>query len=307
MTAKFDVAVVGGGLTGLTAAHHAALEGCSVVHYIGSGVPGGLVANVGELEGIPATGPVSAIDVALRLTEENQRLGVEIIADDVTRLEIAGPAKRLHAASGAQTARSVIAASGARLRMLDVPGGARLVDKGVSQCAWCNGNLYRGAEVVVVGGGDSALQEALHLAKFASFVTIVTRGAALKARRGLVDRAASNERIGFRWETDVSEIVGDDSVRGIRLVDRATGAIEEIACAGVFVYVGLVPNAAWLGGQATLDQQGHVVTDAELQTSIPGVYAAGAVRTGYQGRIAHAIGEAASAAMAAARFGEPAA
>lgn len=301
MTDTFDIAVVGGGLTGLTAAHHAALDGFSVVHFIGSGVPGGLVANVGELEGFPAAGPVSALDVALRLTEENDRLGVKLVAEDVERLELAGVEKRLHASSDVEAARSVIAASGARLRMLDVPGAARLVDKGVSQCAWCDGSLYRGAEAVVVGCGDSALQEALHLAGYASRVTIISRAADSRAQRSLVDRATQNERIDFRWKTDVAEILGDDSVRGIRLVDQTTGRDEEVACAAVFVYVGLTPNTSWLTGQVTLDQSGHIVTNAEFQSSIPEVYAAGAVRSGYLGRLVHAVGEAASASMAAAR------
>ena len=301
MIAKFDVAVVGGGITGLTAAHHAALEGCSVVHLVGSGVPGGLAANVGELEGYPAAGPISALDLALRLTEENQGLGVEVVAEDVLRLEAAGSAMRLHAESGAYTARTVVAASGARLRMLDVPGAARLLDKGVSQCAWCNGSLHRGQEVVVVGGGDSALQEALHLARYAALVTVVTRGAALKARRSLVGRAAGNERIAFHWETDVAEILGDDGVSSVRLRDRTTGAVEDLACAGVFVYIGLEPNSQWLEAQAALDPLGHVVTDATLATSLPGLYAAGAVRSGYGGRLTHAVGEATAAAMAAAR------
>lgn len=304
MTARFDVAVVGGGIAGLTAAHHAALEGCSVVHLIGTGVPGGLVANVGELEGYPATGPISALDLALRLTEENQGLGVEVVPEDVSGLEMSGVDKQLQTENGIHTARVVIAASGARLRMLDVPGAARLIDKGVSQCAWCNGSLHRGDEVVVVGGGDSALQEALHLTKYAALVTVVTRGEALKARRSLVERAANNERIAFRWEADVAEIVGDGSVSAIRLRDRTSGNVDEVACKGVFVYIGLEPNSQWLGGQATLDARGHVMTDAMLETSISGVYAAGAVRSGYLGRLTHAVGEATAAAIAAARFAQ---
>ena len=233
MSARFDVAVVGGGITGLTAAHHAALEGCSVVHFLGSGIPGGLVANVGEIEGYPATGPTAALDLALRMTEENDRLGVSVVPEDVTRLEATGTVRRLHTGSGDHAAHAIIVASGASLRMLDVPGAVRLFDKGVSQCAWCNGCLYRGKQVVVVGGGDSALQEAIHLAEFAGLVTIVTRGEALKARRSLVDRAANNERIAFRWETDVTEIVGDDGVSAIRLRDRTGGAVDELPCAVV--------------------------------------------------------------------------
>lgn len=305
MTAKFDVAVVGGGIAGLTAAHHAALQGCSVVHYIGSGVPGGLVANVGELEGYPAPGPISALDLALHLTAENQRLGVEVVPDDVSRLEVSGAMKRLHAGERTLTALAVVAASGARLRMLDVPGAARLFDKGVSQCAWCNGSLYRGREVVVVGGGDSALQEAIHLAKFAELVTVVTRGEALRARRSLVDRAAGNDRIAFRWETEVVEILGDDSVASVRLRDRANGGLDEAPCAGVFVYIGLEPNVQWLAGQVALDPQGSVIANADFETSVPGVFAAGALRSGYRGRLTHAVGEATAAAMAAAHLAQP--
>ncbi|MDX2156013.1 MAG: NAD(P)/FAD-dependent oxidoreductase [Hyphomicrobiaceae bacterium] len=301
MNGLFDVAVVGGGLTGLTAAHHAALEGCSVVHFTGSGVPGGLVANVGELEGFPTAGPASALDIALRLTEENARLGVEAVPEDVATLEIGADVKRLVAGNVVHQSRAVIAATGARLRALDAPGAARLTDKGVSQCAWCNGSLHRGAEVVVVGGGDSALQEALHLATFASQVTIVTRGPLLKARRSLVDRAAANERVAFRWETDVLEIVGHDSVTGIRIRDQSSGAIEQIGCTGVFVYIGLEPASRWLQGRVDLDPAGHVRTGADLATSASGVFAAGAVRSGYRGRLTHAVGEATAAAMAAAR------
>lgn len=302
MATTFDVVVVGGGIAGLTAAHHAALEGCSVVHVIGSGVPGGLVANVGELVGYPATGPISALDLALRLTEENQGLGVEIMPEDVSRLATEDGVKRLEAGGEKLAARSVVAASGARLRMLDVPGATRLFDKGVSQCAWCNGSLHADREVMVIGGGDSAVQEALHLAKYASRVTIATRGETLKARRSLVDRAAENDRISFRWETQILEVLGDDRVEGVRLRDRATGAVEEEAVSGVFVYIGLEPNVAWLGDRVALDAGGHVVTDPQSATSAPGIFAAGAVRSGYQGRLTHAVGEATAAAIAAARF-----
>lgn len=301
MTDICDIAVVGGGITGLTAAHHAALEGRSVLHFVGSGVPGGLVANVGELEGFPSAGPISALDLALRLTEANRQLGVEVIADDVTLLEVQGPLKQLQSASGPRRALTVIAASGASLRMIDVPGARRLTDKGVSQCAWCNGSLYRGGEIVVIGGGDSALQEALHLAKFASLVTIVARGPALRARRSLVDRAADNERIAFRWETDVVEVLGEEAVAGVALRDRATSEIEIVPCRGVFVYVGLQPNTQWLAGQAKTDPDGYLVTSDAFATSLDGVYAAGAIRSGYLGRLTNAVGEATAAALAASR------
>lgn len=302
MITRCDIAVVGGGMTGLTAAAQAGQSGRSVAHVIGMGLPGGLVGNVGEVEGFPAIAPFSALDLALKLTEDNAGLGVEPVADDVERLEIAGDMKHLHLASGDTIeARSVIAATGARLKMLDVPGAERLVDKGVSQCAWCNGSLYKGSDVVVVGGGDSALQEALHLAKFASSVTIVTRGDQLRARQGLIDKAASSDLISFRWETDVTEIVGDDGVSAIRLRDRPSGSADELACRAVFVYVGLDANAAWLGDLVERDSNGFVVTDAQLATRTPGLYAAGALRSGYLGRLTNAVGEATASAIAASR------
>ena len=306
MSTRCDIAVIGGGMTGLTAAAQAAQQaasgGRSVVHVIGMGLPGGLVGNVGEVEGFPATASFSALDLALKLTEENAGLGIEAVADDVERLEIAGDIKRLHLADGDTIeARSVVAATGAKLKMLNVPGAERLFDKGVSQCAWCNGSLYKGADVVVVGGGDSALQEALHLAKFASAVTVVTRGEQLRARRSLVDRAAANDKIAFRWETEVTEIVGDDGVTAVRLRDKASGSVEELACRAVFVYVGLDANTAWLGDLVERDISGFVVTDATLATRTRGLFAAGAIRSGYLGRLTNAVGEATAAAVAAAR------
>ncbi|MFV0295728.1 MAG: NAD(P)/FAD-dependent oxidoreductase [Hyphomicrobiaceae bacterium] len=301
MSGKFDVAVVGGGIAGLTAAHHAALDGAQVVHFTGSGIPGGLVGNVGELEGFPAVAPVAAVDLALQMGQANTSLGVEVVTEDVASIDVSSKrAKRLNVGGDTFTARAVIAACGAHLKMLDVPGAARLVDKGVSQCAWCNGSLYRGKDVVVVGGGDSALQEALHLAKFATQVTVVTHGPMFSARQSLVDRAAGDERLAFRWETEVAEVLGDAHVTGIRLTDKTNGEQDDLACEGVFVYVGLSPNSAWLGGQIDLDDTGAIVTDDMLQSSVPGVFAAGAVRQGYRGRLTHAVGEATTAAIAAA-------
>jgi thioredoxin reductase (NADPH) len=299
---EIDIAVIGGGLTGLMAAHHAALAGVRVVHFIGTGLPGGLAANVGALDGFPAAAaPVSALDVALRLTEENDRLGVELVPEDIERITLAGDAKSLATTVGERRARTVIVATGARLRMLEAPGAERLLDRGVSQCAWCNGSLYRGGDVVVVGGGDAALQEALHLAEYARSITLVTRGARLRARQAYVARAGDSEKITFRWESEVAEVLGEDAVTGVRVKRRATGQTEEIACAGVFVYIGMAPNSGLLGELVGRDAAGFVVTDAGLATATPGIFAAGAVRSGYGGRLTHAMGEATAAALAACR------
>ena len=137
----------------------------------------------------------------------------------------------------------MIVATGAALRTLDVPGADRLAGRGVSQCAWCDGGLYRDAEVVVAGGGDAALSEAIHLGQFARAVTIVTRGETFRARRSYVSRIADDERFRLRWSSEIVEVLGSDGVEGVRVRDREAGNEEVIACSGLFVFVGLVPNA----------------------------------------------------------------
>ncbi len=300
----FDIAVIGGGIAGLTAAHHAALADVSVAHFIEAGLPGGLVTNVGALDGWPSAGSVGGVELASGLVGQNEELGVSLVPSRIDAVE-GGAVKTLRGPDGTWRARQVIVASGAALRTLDVPGAARLAGRGVSQCAWCDGGLYRGAEVVVAGGGDAALSEAIHLGQFASAVTIVTRGDNFRARRRYVTRIADDERFRLRWASEIVEVVGGDGLEGVRVRDREAGSDEVIACSGLFVFVGLVPNAGLLGPEVTRDDGGFVVTDAHFETASPGVFAVGAVRAGYGGRLTNAVAEATSAAeRAAARCGD---
>jgi thioredoxin reductase (NADPH) len=285
--ANFDIAVIGGGITGLTAAHHAALAGVSVAHFIADGMPGGLVMNVGALDGWPAAGTVGGAELAAGLLGRNEELGVSLVPSSIDKAEGA-------------TAKTVIVATGASLRMLDVPGAERLAGRGVSQCAWCDGGLYRGADVVVVGGGDAALSEAIHLAEFARSVTIVTRGEMFRARRSYVSRVADDERFKLRWASEIVEVLGDKGVEGVRLRDNEARNEEVVACSGLFVFVGLAPNAGLLSRDVARDVHGFVVTDANFETAVPGVFAVGAVRSGYGGRLTQAVAEATSAAERAA-------
>lgn len=297
----FDVAVIGGGIAGLTAAHHAALAGVSVVHYVEDGLPGGLVMNVGTLDGWPATNAVAGAELAAGLQAQNEELGVTLVPSRVDAVE-GGAVKMLRGPDGTWRTRQVIVASGAALKTLDVPGAERLAGRGVSQCAWCDGGLYRGADVVVVGGGDAALSEALHLGQFAGSVTVVTRGDMFRARRSYVTRIAEDERYQLRWASEIAEVLGGDAVEAVRLRDRETGSEEVVACRGLFVFVGLAPNAAMLGPDVARDPAGFVVTDAHFETVIPGVFAIGAIRSGYGGRLTQAVAEATTAAeLAAAR------
>lgn len=293
--------MIGGGIAGLTAAQHAALEGWRVGLFQEEGLPGGLVANVGALDGFPATGRVSGMELAEALAATNAGLGVVPVPQRVESLRVEDGIKILSAGGREYRAKQVIVATGARLRTLGVPGEERLAGRGVSQCAWCDAGLFRGDEVVVVGGGDAALSEALHLAQYAAAVTIVTRGDAFRARQHYVTRAADDERFSFRWNTEVEDILGGDGVEAVRLRDRESGAVEELPCRGVFVFVGLAANGDFLGPLVERDAAGFVRTDAALETATPGLFAIGAVRSGFGGRLTEAVGEATTAAITAAR------
>jgi thioredoxin reductase (NADPH) len=294
--ASFDIAVIGGGIAGLTAAHHAALAGVSVGHFIADGMPGGRVMNVGALDGWPAAGAVGGAELAAGLLGRNEELGVSRVPSRIDSLQ----AKTLSGPDGTWRAKQVIVATGASLRALDVPGAERLAGRGVSQCAWCDGGLYRDAEVVVAGGGDAALSEAIHLAEFARSVTIVTRGEMFRARRSYVSRVADDERFKLRWASEVVEVLGDKGVDGVRVRDNEAGSEEVVACSGLFVFVGLEANAGLLPADVARNERGFVITDANFETASPGVFAVGAVRSGYGGRLTQAVAEATTAAERAA-------
>ena len=302
--ATFDIAVIGGGIAGLAAAQHAALAGVSVGHFVEHGLPGGLVINVGELDGWPSSAAVGGAELAAGLLVRNEELGVTLVPSRIDNIEW-GATKTLGAAEGTWRARQVVVATGARLKALDVPGADRLLGRGISQCAWCDGALYRDADVVVAGGGDAALSEALHLAQFARTITIVTRGESFRARKSYVARIASDERFQLRWASEIVEVLGEDGVEAVRLRDREQAGVETIGCRGLFVFVGLEANAALLGPEVARDAAGFVITDATCETGLPGVFAIGAVRAGYGGRLTQAVAEATTVAeRAAARCGD---
>lgn len=291
----YDVLVIGGGLAGLTAAHRAALRGLSVGSMDEGSHMGGLVANVGRIDGYPAAGAVSGVELAAAALEAILDLGVDIIPEGASGLTLDGGIKVVTSESGTHRAKTVVLASGARLKSLGVPGEQALLGRGVSQCADCDAGFFVDQHVVVVGGGDAALQEALHLADYASRITLVTRGDAFRARQGYMAQAEANPKFAFRRSTQVREIVGSDGVEGVRLAPAGGGDAEALDCSGVFVFIGVEPNAGYLPGDIARDAGGHVITDAGYRTSVPGIYAIGAVRAGYSGQLASAVDEAIAA------------
>lgn len=294
---QFDLLVIGEGIAGLTAARAAAKEGLSVATFEAN-IFGGLVLNVNELDPVPPGAGASGTDYASTLMSECSEAGVVSNSEAVESLASANGIVTLKTASGTHQARAAIVASGAQLKRLGVPGEIEYAYKGVSQCADCDGPLFQGAEVVVVGGGDSALQEALVLAHYADRVHVVMRGAAPRAKPEWLARVKAEPKIVFHPQTTVQRIEGGQMVERV-VVRGADGAERPLASAGLFAYIGLEPNTAFLPAGITRDGTGRVVTDARMATALAPVFAAGAVRAGDDGTLAGAARDAETAAASA--------
>lgn len=296
---EFDLAIVGAGVAGLTAAMVAARHGLKVVVVDQIGV-GGQISNAERVEGLPGFPQgIAGHELGPLLHEQAEAAGATFLLDTITAIE---PSDRhiLRGAVEMLSAPGVIIAAGSSPRALGIPGEERLAGRGVSHCASCDGPFFKGREVGVVGGGDAALDEALVLAEHASRVTVFHRGSKLKAQQALVERAGS--KIAIALDTVVDEIVGEETVSGVRLRDAANGATRTQALKGLFIYVGTEPNTAFLRGVLALDPAGHVETDVMMRTSVPGIFAAGDVRTHSVAQLAAVAGDGATAAVAAVRY-----
>jgi thioredoxin reductase (NADPH) len=271
-----DVIIIGSGPAGYTAAVYTARA--SLKPLLIEGVQyGGALMNTTEVENFPGfadgiTGP----ELMDAMRKQAERFGAEIISDDATEVELTGAIKRVTVGGQTYLARSVILATGSAYRELGVPGEKRLSGHGVSWCATCDGFFFRGKDIAVVGGGDSAVEEATFLTRFGESVTIVHRRDSLRASKIMAERAMSNPKISFAWNSTVDDVLGEDSVTGLSLRDTETGAARTLDVGGVFVAIGHDPRNELIKGQVTVDDEGYVVVDApHTRTNLPGVFACG--------------------------------
>ncbi len=297
--AYYDLICIGGGPASLTAALYAAREGLEVLVIERGGLGGqaGVTERLDNFPGFPDG--IGGSEFADRLTRQAQRFGVETLqAQEVIGLRVEAESRYVQTADGAEYgARAVLIATGSTYKRLGVPGEEELIGAGVHFCATCDGPFYKGQHVAVIGGGNSAGEESLFLTRFVDRVTMLVRGPQLSASRILIDQIADKNQIDVRTHTEIVALEGTGRLTGITLRDRQSGAEETIHPAGVFVFIGLLPNSTWLPPAIERDQAGFIITAPTLETSLPGVFAAGDVRLGSTKQAASAAGEGATAAL----------
>lgn len=295
----YDLVIIGGGPAGLTAGIYAAREGINtlIIERSGLGGQAGITQEIENYPGFPES--ISGADLADRLRRQAERFEVEILAaQEVTSLAQDGNALAVRVQSGEEyCASAVILATGSTYRRLGVPGEEDFIGAGVHFCATCDGPFYKGADIVVVGGGNSGFQEGLFLTKFAKSVTILERAKELRASSALQDKVAGREDMQVLTETVIEEFRGNGSLESILVKDLATGETREMRPGAVFVFIGLLPNTDVFKNVIDLDRYGFIVTQPNLETSLPGVFAAGDCRMGSTKQVVSATGEGATAAL----------
>jgi len=274
-----DLIIVGGGPAGLTAAIYAGRAALKAVLLTGS-IPGGQVANTDLVENFPGFPEgVAGAELAQRMQQQAQRFVGKFVNDFVTEVDFSASPFVVRTHAETYRARTVIVATGAFPRRLGVTGEKEFFGRGVSTCATCDAFFYRDKRVVVVGGGDSAIDEGLFLTKFAREVTVIHRRDQLRATKGLQERAFANPKMRFVWDSVVEEVLGEQTVTGVRVRNVKTDDTSVVEADGVFVYIGMVPGTKWFADQLELDELGYIVTDRRQHTSVPGVFAAGDVQS----------------------------
>jgi thioredoxin reductase (NADPH) len=297
------VVIIGSGPAGLTAALYTARAQLEPLVIVGD-MLGGQVAITHEIENYPGfpealTGP----ELVERMREQAEKFGARYEYSSIVETDFSQRPFYLKDSAGNEyLADSVIVTSGASPRKLDIPGEQEFTGRGVSYCGTCDGFFFRGKDIVVVGGGDSALEEGLFLTRFANKVDIIHRRDELRAGATLQKRAFNNEKINFIWDTVVEEIKGDNSVDHVVLHNRKTDETSEYPAEGVFIFIGHNPNNSIYGGQLEMDEEGYIITDKHMMTNIPGIFAAGEIQDPIYRQVGTSVGQGTAAAMTAERW-----
>lgn len=295
---KVDVVIIGAGPGGMTAAQYASRANLKTV-LIEKGVHGGELNNTADVENYPGFTKISGPELAQKIYDSSMVFGAEHVYGDVSEIEVQDELKLVHTSDKIYEAHAVIVATGAHHRELEVEGEERLSGQGVSYCAVCDGFFFRNRDIVVVGGGDSAVEEGTYLTQFANKVTIVHRRDELRAQKILQERAFNNPKVDFLWDSVVEEIDGEHAVEKVRIRNLKTDESQDYPTNGVFIYVGIIPNSQLLDGLGVTDEEGWVLTQDNMETDQPGIFAVGDVRKKTLRQIATAVGDGAIAGQAA--------
>jgi thioredoxin reductase (NADPH) len=299
---EYQVIIIGGGPAGLTAGLYTSRARLNSL-LIERGVMGGQIADAELVENYPGFAQgISGLELGQAIHQQATKYGLNTIIAEVTAIELKGKKKVVKTTKGNFTAKAVIIASGSERRKLGLPGEEKLTGRGISYCATCDGPFFKEKPVAVVGGGNAAVSEALHLVKFASRVIIIHRRDQLRASPILEERARAEPKIEFLWNTVVEGIEGEDVVKRLSLRQAITGKKSTLDVAGVFIAIGLKPNTDFLKGVLPLDSAGYIITNDKMETKIPGIFAAGDLRQNSARQAITSAGDGATAAIFAEKF-----
>ena len=298
----YDIIIIGSGPAGLSAAIYAQRACLDTIVIEKNGISGGQVLNTWEVDNYPGFPGVTGFELSRQFREHANKLGARVVQDEVVQVELSGNVKKVVCEEETYEARCVILASGAHHRTLEVPGEEELRGAGVSYCATCDGAFFRGRTVAVVGGGDAALEDAIFLARMCEKVYIVHRRDKLRGAKRLQERLQALENVEFVWNSEPAAMEGNGQVEALRLRQTKTGEEKRLDVDGVFIAVGIAPESELYAGQLELDEQGYIRADESGQTSVPGVFAAGDVRTKALRQILTAASDGANCVASAERY-----
>jgi thioredoxin reductase (NADPH) len=299
---SYEVVIIGGGPAGLTAGLYASRARLKAL-LLEAMIAGGQMVTTDVIENYPGFSQITGPELSNLMDEQAKRFGLMVETSEVTGLELGGEQKLVKTAEKEYRAQAIIICTGTEYRKLGIPGEAEFTGRGVSYCATCDGAFFKDSKIVVVGGGDSAVGEALFLTRFAKEITIIHRRDALRATKIYQERAFASPKIDFLWSTVVEEIRGNQTVNSVLVRNVTSGEVREVPTEGVFMFIGIIPKTAFLKGVVQLDENGYILVEEEnLETSVEGIFAAGDARKKLLRQVATAVGDGATAAFAVEKY-----